>query len=298
MFEGFSRREIRTSGATIVTVYGGAGPPVLLMHGNPFTHLSWADVAPVLAQRFTVVCTDLRGYGDSSKPPGGENHANYSFRAMAKDQLEVMEQLGFARFSAAGHDRGARVLHRLCLDQPAAVERAAFLDIVPQHYLLNNVNLGFATFSWHWFFMVQPFDFPERLMGADPEYFIRKKLAKTPAGLSFFKEKALAEYIRCIKNPATIHAMCEDYRATFGIDLETDTADVASGRKVDCPVLLLWGASGGVGRHHEPLKIWRQYVREIRRGVALPCGHYLNEECPQETAAELLAFFSDSPVAR
>ena len=298
MFEGFTRREIRTSGATIVTVYGGAGPPVLLMHGNPFTHLSWADVAPALAQRFTVICTDLRGYGDSSKPPGGENHVNYSFRAMAQDQLEVMKELGFTRFSAAGHDRGARVLHRLCLDHPAAVKRAAFLDIVPQHHLLNNVNLGFATFSWHWFFMAQPFDLPERLMGADPEYFIRKKLAKTPAGLSFFKEKALAEYIRCIKNPATIHAMCEDYRATFGIDLDMDTVDVANGRKVDCPVLLLWGASGGVGRHHEPLTIWRQYAGDIRRGVALPCGHYLNEECPKETASELLAFFSDSPVAR
>ncbi len=226
MFEGFTHRDIRTSGATIATVYGGNGPPVLLLHGNPFTHLSWADIAPVLARDFTVVCTDLRGYGDSSKPPGGENHENYSFRAMAQDQVEVMAALGFTRFAAAGHDRGARVLHRMCLDHPRAVECAAFLDIIPQHHLLNHVNRGFAVFSWHWFFMAQPYDLPERLMGADPEYFIRKKLAKTEAGLGFFKEEALAEYIRCIKNPATIHAMCEDYRATFGIDLEMDTVDV------------------------------------------------------------------------
>ncbi len=293
MLEGFSRREIKTSGATIVTVQGGKGPPLLLLHGNPFTHLSWHAVAPVLAQDFTVVCTDLRGYGDSSKPPDGENHINYSFRAMAQDQVEVMETLGFKRFMAAGHDRGARVLHRLCLDHPQKVERAAFLDILPQHHLLNHINLGFAVFSYHWFFMVQPYDFPERLMGADPEYFIRRKLAKTSAGLSFFKPEALAEYIRCIKNPATIHAMCEDYRATVGVDLDMDTADVAAGRKVDCPVLLLWGASGGVGRHHKPLEVWPRYASDIRRGVALPCGHYLSEERPAETAAELRAFFTD-----
>jgi haloacetate dehalogenase len=291
MLEGFTRCEIKTSGATIVTVQGGKGPPLLLLHGNPFTHLSWHSVAPVLAQDFTVVCTDLRGYGDSSKPPDGENHINYSFRAMAQDQIEVMETLGHRRFAVAGHDRGARVAHRMCLDHPERVERVAFLDILPQHHLLNHINLGFAVFSYHWFFMVQPYDFPERLMGADAEYFIRRKLAKTPAGLSIFKPEALAEYIRCIKNPATIHAMCEDYRATVGIDLDMDTADVAAGRKVDCPVLLLWGATGGVGRHHKPMEVWPRYARDIRRGVALPCGHYLSEERPAETAAELHRFF-------
>jgi len=293
MLEGFTRREIRTSGATIVAVQGGKGPPLLLLHGNPFTHLSWHAVAPVLARDFTVVCTDLRGYGDSSKPPDGEDHINYSFRAMAQDQVEVMETLGFARFAAAGHDRGARVLHRMCLDHPERVERAALLDILPQHHLLNHLNLGFAVFSYHWFFMVQPYDFPERLMGTDPEYFIRRKLAKTPAGLSFFKPEALAEYIRCIKNPATIHAMCEDYRATVGVDLEMDTADVAAGRKIACPVLLLWGATGGVGRHYKPMEVWPRYAGDIRRGVALACGHYLSEERPAETAAELRAFFTD-----
>lgn len=293
LLEGFTRREIRTTGAAIVTLTGGSGPPLLLMHGNPFNHLSWHAVAPVLAQEFTVVLTDLRGYGDSSKPPGGPEHVNYSFRAMAEDQLEVMAALGFERFAAAGHDRGARVLHRMCLDHPERVTRAAFLDILPQHHLLNNLNLRFAVFSYHWFFMVQPFDFPERLMGADPEYFIRRKLAKTPQGLSFFHPEALAEYIRCIKNTATIHAMCEDYRATIGVDLAMDTADRAAGRQVECPVLLLWGATGGVGRHHKPMEVWPGYARDIRRGAALPCGHYLSEEAPAETAAELRAFFTE-----
>src|SRR5712691_4736083 len=240
MFEGFTRSEIKTSGARIVTVHAGKGPPVLLMHGNPFSHLSWHKIAPRLAQEFTVVATDLRGYGDSEKPPGGDDHSGYSFRAMARDQIEVMAALGFTRFSAAGHDRGARVLHRMCLDHPDAVARAAILDIIPQHHLLNHVTREFGAFSWHWFFMIQPYDFPERLMSADPEYFIRRKLAKTKQGLTFFDEAALAEYIRCFKNPATVHAMCEDYRATFGIDLDMDTKDFEAGRKISCPVLLLW----------------------------------------------------------
>ena len=213
MLEGFKRSEIKTSGARIVTVIGGSGPPVLLMHGNPFTHLSWLKIAPTLAREFTVVATDLRGYGDSEKPPGGDDHSGYSFRAMAQDQIEVMAALGFDRFMAAGHDRGGRVLHRMCLDHPKTVTRAAILDIIPQHHLFNNINKQWATFSWHWFFNIQPFDMPERMMGADPDWFIEKKLAKTKQGLSFFDKDALAEYKRCFRNPATIHAICEDYRA-------------------------------------------------------------------------------------
>jgi haloacetate dehalogenase len=273
-------------------VYGGQGPPVLLLHGNPFTHLSWLKIAPRLASEFTVVCTDLRGYGDSEKPPGGDDHSAYSFRAMGQDQFEVMQALGFSRFAAAGHDRGARVLHRMCLDQPDKLERAAILDIIPQHHLLNNVTRQWGTFSWHWFFMIQPYDLPERLMGADPDYFIRKKLAKTKQGLSFFDAKALAEYERCFRNPETIHAMCEDYRATFGVDLDMDTKDFEAGRKVTCPLLLLWGASGGVGRNHRPRDIWSKYATDIRDAKALPCGHYLSEEAPEETYRELRAFFS------
>jgi haloacetate dehalogenase len=292
MFEGFTRTEVDTSGARIVAVIGGKGPPVLLMHGNPFTHVSWHKIAPRLAEEFTVIATDLRGYGDSEKPPGGPDHSGYSFRTMAQDQIEVMAALGFDRFYAAGHDRGARVLHRMCLDHPEKVGRAAILDIIPQHYLLNNITRSWGTFSWHWFFNIQPYDLPERLMGADPDYFIRKKLAKTGQGLSFFDPAALAEYIRCFRDPATIHAICEDYRATFGVDLAMDTVDFEAGRRIGCPLLLLWGATGGVGRNHRSMEIWPRYARDIRRGEALPCGHYLSEEAPDETYAELRAFFA------
>ena len=292
MFEGFTRTDIKTSGAGIVTVHGGKGPPLLLMHGNPFTHLSWHKIAPRLAQEFTVVATDLRGYGDSEKPPGGDDHSGYSFRAMATDQVEVMAALGFPRFYAAGHDRGARVLHRMCLDAPKKVVRAAILDIIPQHHLLNNVTRQWGRFSWHWFFNIQPEPLPEKMMGADPDWFIQKKLAKTPQGLSFFGKEALADYMRCFRDPATIHAICEDYRATFGVDLDMDEVDFKAGRKIACPLLLLWGATGGVGRNHDSMTIWPRYAADIRGGKALPCGHYLSEEAPEETYAELRAFFA------
>jgi haloacetate dehalogenase len=294
LLDGFTKTRIATStdGVEIVTAYAGSGPPLLLMHGNPFTHVCWHHVAPRLAEEFTVVCTDLRGYGDSSKPPGGDDHAAYSFRAMARDQVDVMAALGFERFHAAGHDRGARVLHRMCLDHPDTVLKAAFLDILPQHHLLNNVTRSWATFSWHWFFMIQPHPTPETMMGADPEFFIRRKLSKSAAGTSFFAPEALAEYIRCISNPETIHAMCEDYRATFGVDLAMDTEDFAAGRKVKCPALVLWGEKGGVGRNHKPAEIWPDYASNIVRTATVPSGHYLQEECPDETYAELRAFFA------
>ena len=292
MFEGFTRTVIETGDARIVTVHGGKGPPVLLMHGNPFTHVSWHRVAPVLAEDFTVVCTDLRGYGDSSKPEPVADHANYSFRAMAQDNVEVMAKLGFTRFAAAGHDRGARVLHRMCLDHPDKVARAAIIDIIPTHHLLNHVSRAWGLFSWHWFFMAQPADLPERLMLADPEFYLRRKLSKGPAGMAFFAPEAFAEYLRCFKNPATVRGMCEDYRATFGVDLATDAADFAAGRRIDCPVLLLWGATGGVGRNHLPLAVWREYATNIVGAEALPSGHYVPEECPAETAAALRTFFA------
>ena len=291
MMDGFARTEIETAGARIVTLHGGKGPPVLLMHGNPFTHLSWHKIAPRLAQEFTVVATDLRGYGDSSKPPGGEDHSGYSFRAMAQDQVEVMAALGFKSFMAAGHDRGARVLHRMCLDHPGVVERAAILDIIPQHYLFNHVTQAWATYAYHWFFMIQPYDMPERLMSADPDFYITKKLSKTKKGLSFFGPGALEEYKRCFRNPATVHAMCEDYRATATVDLAMDTQDVAAGRKIECPALILWGATGAVGRLHKPAEIWKDYARHIRGARALPCGHYLSEEAPEETYQALREFF-------
>jgi haloacetate dehalogenase len=292
MFEGFTKTTFKTSGAEIVLRHGGKGPPLLLMHGNPFTHLTWHKIAPRLAEEFTLVCPDLRGYGDSSKPPGGDDHAGYSFRAMAQDQIEVMQALGFDRFYAAGHDRGARVLHRMCLDQQDRVLKAAFVDMLPQHYLLNNVTFRWGKFSWHWFFMIQNYPTPERMMGADPEFFIRRKLSKTDQGTSFFDPEALAEYIRCIKNPDVIHAMCEDYRATVGIDLEMDTVDFEAGKRVMCPTMLLWGAKGGVGRNHDAAAVWAPYATNIVAAQTVPSGHYLQEECPDETYAALRGFFA------
>jgi haloacetate dehalogenase len=299
MFENFTRTEIKTSGARIVTVYGGKGPPLLLMHGNPFSHLNWHRIAPRLAQEFTVVATDLRGYGDSEKPPGGDDHSGYSFRAMAQDQIEVMAALGHNRFYAAGHDRGARVLHRMCLDHEQAVARAAILDIIPQHHLFNNVTKSWATFSWHWFFMIQPYDFPEHLMSADPDFFISKKLAKTKQGLSFFDPRALEEYKRYMRNPATVHAMCEDYRATAGIDLDMDTLDFDAGRKITCPALILWGATGSVGRNRkpDPGEIWQRYAADIRGARSVSSGHYLMDEAPEETCRELREFFVGGELA-
>jgi haloacetate dehalogenase len=291
MFENFTKTTIKTSGAEIVTVKGGEGPPLLLMHGNPFNHLSWHKIAPRLAREFTVVCTDLRGYGDSSKPPGGGDHSNYSFRAMAQDQVEVMETLGFTKFYAAGHDRGARVLHRMCLDHPTKVTKAGFMDMLPQHHLLNNVTRQWGKFSWHWFFMVQDYPTPETMMGADPEFFIRRKLSKTDQGTSFFGPEALQDYIRCIKNPAVIHAMCEDYRATFGVDLDMDTADYDAGKRVTTPSLILWGAKGGVGRNHNAAEVWGRYATNIVKTATVPSGHYLQEECPDETYEVLSSFF-------
>jgi haloacetate dehalogenase len=291
MMEGFKRTEIKTSGATIVTVHGGSGPPLLLMHGNPFTHLSWHKFAPRLAKEFTVVATDLRGYGDSSKPPGGDDHSAYSFRNMALDNVEVMAALGFKTFMAAGHDRGARVLHRMCLDHPGTVERAAILDIIPQHNLYTHMTREWAKASYHWLFMIQPEPLPETLMSFDPDFFINTKLAKSKAGLSFFGKEALEEYRRCFRNKETVHAMCEDYRATYGVDFEMDKVDFAAGRKIACPALILWGATGAVGRNHKPAEVWKDYATDIRGAKALPCGHYLSEEAPEETYRELRAFF-------
>jgi haloacetate dehalogenase len=297
MFEGFKKETIKANGMDIVLRHGGKGPPLLLMHGNPFTHLSWNKVAPRLAEEFTVVCPDLRGYGDSSKPVGGGDHSEYSFRSMAQDQVEVMGTLGFKSFYAAGHDRGARVLHRMCLDHPEKITKAAFVDMLPQHHLLNNITLRWGTFSWHWFFMIQPFPLPETMISADPEFYIRRKLSKTEQGTSFFEPEALAEYIRCIKNPDTVHGMCEDYRATVSVDLAMDTKDFEAGRKVSCPTLLLWGAKGGVGRNHNALKVWSEYATNIIKGVSVPSGHYVQEECPNESYAELRNFFAGSELS-
>ncbi len=288
LFPGFRPQEVETSGARIRCVVGGSGPPLLLLHGYPQTHAMWHRIGPRLAERFTVVCADLRGYGDASKPDGGPGHVNYSKRAMALDQVELMRALGFARFRLAGHDRGARVAHRLCLDHPHAVESVAMLDISPTRIMYGHTDMAFATAYYHWFFLIQPFDLPERLIGADPVYYLRRKLAGWSSGLGYFDPRALAEYERCFADPATIHATCEDYRAAATIDLEHDAADATA--RVECPLLALWGTKGVVNRLFDPVADWKSVARDVR-GKVLPSGHFLAEEAPEETLAEMLAFF-------
>ena len=287
MLDGFKQDRITTTGAEINLRRAGEGPPLLLLHGYPQTHVMWHKIAPALAERFTVVLTDLRGYGDSAKPPGGDNHEAYSKRAMAQDQVEVMTALGFDSFAVAGHDRGARVGHRLALDHPERVSKLALLDIAPTLAMYERTDMAFASAYYHWFFLIQPYDLPERLIGADPDFYLEKKIGKWSQNPGAFTAAALAEYKRCFRDPATIHATCEDYRAAAGIDLEHDRADL--GRKLACPVLALWGAKGVIERSYPVLEIWRERVRDLR-GKALPCGHFLAEEAPTETVAELLNF--------
>jgi len=288
LFPGFTTRHVATAGARIHCEVGGSGPPLLLLHGYPQTHAMWHRIAPRLAERYTVVCSDLRGYGDSSKPDGGEGHVAYSKREMAKDQVEAMQALGFARFKLVGHDRGGRVAHRLCLDHPQAVERVAVLDISPTRLMYAGSDMGFATAYYHWFFLIQPFDLPERLIGSDPVYYLRRKLGGLSSGLGVFDPRALAEYERCFADPATIHATCEDYRAAASIDLEHDGADAHA--RVQCPLLALWGEKGVVHRFFDPIADWKSVARDVR-GKALASGHYLAEEVPEATLAELQAFF-------
>ena len=292
LFPGFASRHVETAGATIALACGGSGPPLLLLHGYPQTHAMWHRIAPALARRYTVVCADLRGYGDSSKPPTDASHAPYSKRAMAADMVMVMRSLGHPRFRLVGHDRGGRVAHRLAVDHPDAVEKVAVLDIAPTLAMYEKTDRAFATAYYHWFFLIQPFDLPERMIGADPVAYLRTKIGGWGSGgTAFFDPRALAEYERCFSDPATIHATCEDYRAAASIDLEHDAADRAAGRRVGCPLLALWGERGVVHRLFDPLAEWRAVADDVR-GRPLPCGHYLAEEAPDATLAELEGFLA------
>jgi len=290
LFPQFEPRRIRTSGTEINLVVGGRGPGLLLLHGYPQTHAMWHRIAPQLAQQFTVVCADLRGYGDSGKPLSDPEHRPYCKRAMAQDQVEVMQALGFSQFSVAGHDRGGRVAHRMALDHPQRILRLAVLDISPTAIMYGKTDKAFATLYYHWFFLVQPYDLPERLIGADPDYYLRRKIGGWgTAGLGIFDSAAREEYERCFRDPATIHATCEDYRAAAAIDLEHDAADAQ--QKIQCPILVLWGEKGVVHRLFDPIADWKAVASDVR-GRALPSGHYLAEEAPDVTCAELRAFFN------
>lgn len=284
-FPGFDTFRLESSGATINGVRGGSGPPLLLLHGYPQSHLEWIAVAASLARDFTVVATDLRGYGDSSVPPDGKNHAGFSKRSMALDQVEVMDQLGYGRFAVVGHDRGGRVGHRMALDYPEVVARLAVLDIVPTHRLFSSVTKAFATAYYHWFFLIQPAPLPETLLANNADFYLRGRFqGLIPGGIP---EAVYAEYLRCFQNPATLHAMCEDYRAAASIDLEHDQADMNV--KVACPLLALWGEHGAMEPLYDVLATWRERAEQAS-GRALPGGHWLPEEIPNVLATELLAF--------
>jgi len=287
LMQGFRRERIKTPGAEIAVAVAGEGPPLLLLHGNPLTLVSWHKVAPTLAESFTVVAADLRGYGDSAKPELGP--IGYTFRAMGEDNFAVMSALGFERFAVAGHDRGARVAFRMALDRPERVARMAALDIVPTQHVLTNVSLGWALESYHWTFMAQKAPFPEKLLSADLDYYMRYKLNKKGVGLDIFTPEAMAEYIRCA-TPEQIHAVCEDYRATVTHDLEMDTADHGK-RRIECPVLVLWGSNSHVGRHYRPLEAWAEWASDLR-GWAVPTGHYPAEHRPDLVYPALWSFVS------
>ena len=289
MFEGFETHDIDTGETTIHLVKGGEGPPLLLLHGYPQTHVMWHKVAPPLTDTFTVIVPDLRGYGDSGKPATTPDHFSYSKRATAGDMAELMSHFGYDRFMVAGHDRGGRVTHRLILDHPDRVTRAAVLDIVPTYKLFATTDKDIATGYYHWFFLIQPDGLPEHLIGLDPEFYLRKKLARWSGSIDGFSDEAMAEYLRCFSKPETIHASCEDYRAGASIDLEHDEADMD--KKIECPLLVLWGELGKMHQHYDVLATWDERATDIR-GQALPCGHFLPEESPAETLAEFRRFFA------
>ena len=286
MFDGFALDMIDIGDVTLRVRHGGSGPPLLLLHGHPQTHVMWHRVAPALATRFTIVAPDLLGYGRSSKPPTTDDHLPYSKRTMALDQVALMRHLGFDRFNVAGHDRGGRVAYRLALDHAELVARLAVLDIIPTGEAFRRTNMAFGLGYWHWFFLAQPAPLPEDLIGANPDayYFRDRAQAET-----LFAPQALADYLECVHDPATIHAMCEDYRAGATIDFQLDEADRGQ-RRVACPVLALWSKRGALDKWYDVPAIWRDWADDVR-GRAIDSGHYLAEEAPEETVRELLAFF-------
>ncbi len=297
LFPGFEQRSVDVGGGVqIAATVGGSGPPLLLLHGHPQTRAIWHRVAPVLAQRHTLVAADLRGYGDSSKPAGAADHGNYAKRVLAQDQLTLMQRLGFDRFAVLAHDRGARVAHRLALDHADAVTRLVVLDIAPTLAMYEQTTEAFARAYWHWFFLIQPAPLPERLIEADPAAYLHDVMGRRSAGLTPFDPRALAEYLRCIALPGAAHGVCEDYRAAAGIDLVHDRADREAGRLLQTPLLALWGEEGVVHRCFKPLDEWRRVTRDVQ-GEALPCGHYIAEEAPEALLARVQPFLAGEALA-
>lgn len=289
-FEGFQLSQVETGEVSLRVRRGGSGPPVLLMHGYPQTHMMWAKVAEGLSRDFTVVCFDLRGYGGSTAPPPSDDHETASKRAMARDAMAVMRHFGFETFDVAGHDRGGRVAYRLALDHPLAVRRLSILDIVPTGEVWARADRRFALGYWHWPFLAQRHPLPETLINADPEYFFFE--GQYPQASAMFAPEAYAEYLEAVQRPSVVHAMCEDYRAGAGYDRRLDEADKAAGRKVACPVQVLWGGKGALAAWYDTLAIWREWADDVR-GQSLDCGHFIPEEKPAETLELLRGFFGE-----
>ena len=288
MLDNFKLEQRQVNGVDINLRHGGKGPPLLLLHGFPQTHVTWHKLADRLAQHYTLVMPDLRGYGDSSKPQGLPDHGNYSKRVMAQDMVEVMRALGHTAFSLCAHDRGARVAHRLALDHPDAVKKLMLIDIAPTRTMYQQTNKAFATAYFHWFFLIQPYPFPETLLGNNAPFFLQCALDLASGGAKFIDPEAMAEYMRCFCNPDAIHAACEDYRASAGIDLEHDRDhDV---KKIACPTHVVWGATGVIGKMFDPIVNWQEKCERPVSGAALPAGHFLPEQVPDLLLLQMLEF--------
>lgn len=289
MFAGFDSRNLKANAIQIHCRIGGSGPPLLLLHGHPQTHIIWHKIAEDLAKRFTVVAADLRGYGDSDRPPRSPDAENYTKRVMATDQAELMRGLGFSRFSVVAHDRGARVAHRMAMDFPDVVQKMMLLDVAPTLAMYEQTNETFARVYWHWFFLIRPAPFPESIIEADPESYLEAIMAGRSNGLKPFSEEAMEEYLRCVSLPGSSTAICEDYRASAGVDLEHDRQDRQNQKKVTCPLRVLWGQEGAVGQCFNPLAEWRKVASEVT-GAGLACGHYVPEEVPDLLLSEIVEF--------
>ena len=297
LFPGFSSAHADVGGVRIHHVRAGQGEPLLLLHGYPQSLACWHRMAPVLARHYTVICADLRGYGDSSKPAGLADHSNYSKRAMAQDMVELMRSLGYERFHLVGHDRGGRVAHRLAADHASRVHTLTVLDISPTLRMFERTDMAFARAYYHWFFMLQPPPLPEQMLAGRVPFNVLGRVGRPEPDLSAFDPRAIEEYVRCFADPAAIHASCEDYRAAGTIDLEHDRADRAAGRKLAMPVLALWGVQGVVGTMFDCLADWRAVADDVR-GQALPCGHFIPEEAPEAALDPLLPFLKAHPLER
>ena len=292
LMAGFEQHRIEGAGAELHVAIGGSGPPLLLLHGYPQSHVMWHRIAPMLARQFTVVCPDLRGYGASDCPPTNLDHASYSKRATALDLVRMMGRLGHDQFAAAGHDRGGRVLHRMCLDHPGQVSAAAVLDIVPTRTVFEATDQALATGYYHWFFLIQPAPLPELMISADPELWITSKLNRWSGGrLDCFEPQAVQAYINAFRNTSVVHASCEDYRAAASIDLDHDRADQDA--RITCPLLVLWGEEGLMHRHFDVPETWRVKTAASLASELLPCGHFLPEEQPERTTDALMRFFME-----